>query len=211
MDESTEKRVRVLHPGAIPLLAVWMISVLFQGGCAPEPEQDRVPESVTFGRQTWMATNLADTLYRNGDPIPHAATADELWSAGEAGEGAFMRQADGTVLYNWHAFMDPRGLGPPGWRAPSNEDWSALAETLGADSAGWRLQHNDFRATLDGFRHYTGEYDGQGTYGSWWTTTVRSDDDWYVYFRGVGTDYTELYQGESSTYYGMSVRLIRDR
>ncbi len=102
MDKSTEIRVCVLHRGAIPFLAVWMNSLLFLGGCAPQTG----PEQVMFGNQTWMATNLTDTLYRNGDPIPHA--------------------------------------------------------------------------------------------------------DWYVYFRGVGTGYTELYQGESSTYYGMSVRLLRD-
>jgi uncharacterized protein (TIGR02145 family) len=158
-----------------------------------------------------MTINLSDTLYRNGDPIPHAVSAQELWAAGEAGNGVFMRQSDGTVLYNWYAFMDPRGLGPPGWRVPSDDDWGQLARTLGADSAGWHLQHNEFQATLDGFRHYTGEYDGQGTYGSWWTSTVRPDDDWYVYFRGVGREYAFLHKGESSMYYGMSVRLIRDR
>lgn len=192
-------------------IAAFMMSL---SACTP-PAAER--PSVSTGERTWMAVNLADTLYRNGDPILHVSTAEALWAAGESGTGAWMHTEAGPaaaeslgVLYNWHAFMDPRGLGPGGWRPPTTADWESLEHALGADSAGWQLQNGPFKAMLAGFRHYTGVYEGLGHYGSWWTSDVRPDDPWYVFFRGVGTDYTELYLGESSTYYGMSVRLVRD-
>lgn len=205
-------------------------------GCSGPPVDEPAGESAPFpvptvqiGEQIWMAENLALRQYRNGDTIRHAETPEELESFGFAEVGAWMYPAgDSTLaeefglLYNWFAVMDPRGIGPAGWRVPSDADWEQMAEQLGVDSVGVHLKvpelwkdegggtnSTGFSAVPAGFRHWDGTYEGLGIYGSWWTSTVLEDDSYYVWFRGVGHDYDHLHRERTSKFLGMSLRMIR--
>lgn len=193
---------------------------------APEPAGPAPLGAVRIGNQVWTASDLAVLHYRNGDPIPEAVTREDLLRFGEQGIGA--RMGGGTsgpdeprVFYNWYAATDPRGIGPEGWRLPTDSDWDVLTETLGEDSAGVALMSegrtprlpgangSGFDAGPHGYRGWD-SIEGRGRYASWWTGTQVETDPYYAIFRGVGTDYPGVHRGESSKYWGMSIRLISD-
>jgi uncharacterized protein (TIGR02145 family) len=152
-------------------------------------------KTVTIGDQVWMAENLNVDKFRNGDPIPHAQTAEEWQQAGENGQPAWCYYdndpANGKIygkLYNWYAVSDWRGLAPEGWRIPSDEDWEKLIKLLGGEeAAGGKLKATDttywqspntgannetgFSALPSGGRFYNGDFIGFGHAGVWWSST----------------------------------------
>lgn len=88
--------------------------------------------------QVWMKKNLNVAHYRNGDPIIHAATADEWQRCNMEQKGAWCYyendESNGEVygkLYNWYAVNDPRGIAPEGWHIPSDQEWITLERHLG--------------------------------------------------------------------------------
>lgn len=82
-------------------------------------------ESIQLGKQVWMKKNLTIKVFRNGDTIHHAKTAEEWVKAGQSGTPAWCHfnndesneQIHG-ILYNAHAVLDNRGLSPTGWHIP---------------------------------------------------------------------------------------------
>lgn len=199
----------------------------------PGPENhtpDTSPEFVRIGDQLWAARNLALRNYRNGDPIPQAASEEDFWDYSVRGEGAWCypqgnpeNEAIYGLLYNWYAIADERGLAPDGWHVPTDAEWEELVQTLGPDSAGLRLKaiegwpkggagtnESGFNAVAAGFRWHTGSFEGKDIYGSWWTATEHSEDDYFAWFRGVGADYEHVYRDSSSKYFGFSIRLLKD-
>lgn len=105
------------------------------------------PETVTIGKQVWLARNLAVTRFANGDPVPRITDADDWAAAGVAGQpaqsaydNAEARVARDGLLYNYAAIRDPRGLCPKGFRIPDDNDWAALESALGKDVAAVRLK-----------------------------------------------------------------------
>ncbi|NCU33313.1 MAG: hypothetical protein EOM23_10400, partial [Candidatus Moranbacteria bacterium] len=152
-------------------------------------------KTVTIGDQLWMAKNLNVDKFRNGDPIPHAQTAEEWLHAGENGQPAWCYYdndpANGKIygkLYNWYAVRDWRGLAPEGWRVPSDEDWEELIDLIGGEEgAGGKLKATDttywkspnFGATNEtgftglpgGGRGGSGSFGGVGGYGNFWSST----------------------------------------
>jgi uncharacterized protein (TIGR02145 family) len=95
-----------------------------------------VYNSVTIGTQVWMAENLKVTRYRNGDTIgtTNPATLDisdentpkYQWSydSNEGNAEIYGR------LYTWYTIADIRGLCPPGWHVPTNDEWLTLIDFL---------------------------------------------------------------------------------
>ncbi len=94
--------------------------------------------TVIIGTQEWMAENLRVTKYSNGDVIP-ADLSDADWYHTTSGAYAVFphEMVDGInsheemvaaygKLYNWFAVDDTRGLCPPGWKVPNNDDWDQL-------------------------------------------------------------------------------------
>jgi len=93
---------------------------------------------IVIGEQTWMAENLRESNYRNGDVIKHARTNDEWKNAwwNEQGAWCYVNNDPSTEkifgkLYNWYAVNDPRGLAPKGWHIPSDKEWFTLEENVG--------------------------------------------------------------------------------
>lgn len=96
--------------------------------------------TVNIGNQIWTNKNLEVANYRNGDPIPFAATAAD-WIAYNASQtGAYMYllfyiPTNGNSygpygkLYNWYAVNDSRGLAPVGYHVPTQTEWATFMGT----------------------------------------------------------------------------------
>lgn len=213
---------------AVVMTAMMLSS--FGGGASKE---EGASKEVTIGKQVWMTQNLNVDKFRNGDPIPEAKTDEEWRKAGENGEPAWSYYNNNPdngdrygKLYNWYAVNDPRGLAPEGWKIPSDEEWSRLADFLGGESvAGTKMKSTDFWADYEGksgngtnesgfsglpggFRYSGGAFDRIGKYGSWWssaeTNTYHAWGRTLLYSFGL---VSRVYDGKN---YGFSVRCLRD-
>ena len=149
-------------------------------------------QSVTIGSQVWMTKNLDVEKFQNGDPIPHAKTAEEWSEAANTKQPAWCYYdndpANGEKygkLYNWYALTDPRGLAPEGYIIPTDDDWTALTDYLGGQSIagkkmkseiGWKENGNgtnitNFSGLPGGFRNFNGYFNNLGYAGYWWSST----------------------------------------
>jgi uncharacterized protein (TIGR02145 family) len=94
-----------------------------------------------------MKRNLSVKIFRNGDTILHAKTAEEWVKAGQNGVPAWCHYDNNTsnddihgILYNAHAVLDKRGLAPIGWHIPDVNEWKTLfAQYGGENEAGFAL------------------------------------------------------------------------
>ena len=140
-------------------------------------------ESIQLGKQVWMKKNLTIKVFRNGDTILHAKTAEEWVKAGQSGIPAWCHYDNDApnedihgILYNAHAVLDKRGLAPTGWHIPDVIEWKTLfAQYGGENEAGFALiskkhwfvsewtPQND--ATSSGFEAFgSGARDNQGNF-----------------------------------------------
>ena len=153
-----------------------------------------------MGEHQWTTENLRVTHFNNGDAIPQAQSAEEWQSATNKKLPAWCYYEDEngidqtTVLYNWYAVHDPRGLAPSGSHIPSINEWTSLISQLGGikkcarmfkSSEGWlwpqaSLTHelNAFNAAPVGSRYTYLDasfewIDGwsKGRYVNYWTSS----------------------------------------
>jgi uncharacterized protein (TIGR02145 family) len=176
---------------------------------------------VIIGAQVWMTKNLEVSTFRNGDPIPQAAS-DEAWElAGKNKQPAWCYNGEHYgKLYNWYAVNDPRGLAPEGWHIPSDKEWTALEKALGEKPAkkmkstwGWHNKGNGtnssgFSSLPGGHRSYGGYFVNVGKYGYWWS--AKSSDTGYVVTRHLGYSTGGLYRDDGAKMRGLSVRCVKD-
>ena len=146
--------------------------------------------TVQIGEQCWLAENLRNENYSNGEPIVSSLTApqwtvtnDGAWAVygegntycvhaspdGDACDEAWSQEEFG-LLYNWYAVDDCRGLCPSGWHVPNDGEWMTLVQQFGGMSeAGEAL-----KAT------YSWQNEGNGTDSSGFTglaAGVRASSD----------------------------------
>lgn len=151
-----------------------------------------------IGDQIWSVKNLDVDTFRNGDPIPHAATDEQWEEAGENGTPAWCYYdndpANGETygkLYNWYAVNDPRGLAPEGWHIPSDDEWEILIDHLGGkdvagtkmkSTSGWASNGNGtnesgFSGLPGGYRTFAcAEFLDVSEYGAWWSSAEYGSD-----------------------------------
>jgi len=152
-----------------------------------EPSQDY--DTCQIGQQIWMAQNLNEPHFRNGDPIKQAKTLDEWKKAGNTCTPAWCYYDNDSALgekfgklYNFYAVNDPRGLAPKGWALPANADFQKLLSTLRKiDKDAMALQHPSFvgdcpdsdvlkfHAYGSGYRKESGAFSGKDEYASYWS------------------------------------------
>lgn len=215
------------------LSAVVMTAMMLSSWRGGASKEEGASKEVTIGKQVWMTQNLNVDKFRNGDPIPEAKTDEEWRKAGENGEPAWCYYNNNPdngdrygKLYNWYAVNDPRGLAPEGWKIPSDEEWSRLADFLGGKSvAGTKMKSTDFWADYEGKsgngtnesgfsglpggnRNYLGSFDSFGKFGYWWSSTEFSADvAWYRCLNSIDGNVLRLFSNKD---YGFSVRCLRD-
>jgi len=110
-------------------------------------------------------------------------------------------------LYDWETAVKAC---PPGWRLPTDEEWSAVEHIVGGRSiagkklkspSGWNKGINEtneygFSALPSGGGYGDGEFYGCGFNGFWWTGTEYGTG--LAWFRVMGYDYDGMGRG----YYG---------
>ena len=145
-----------------------------------------------IGTQIWAVVNLDVTIFKNGDAIPEAKTAEEWVKAGDNGQPAWCYYDDDPdngkkygKIYNWFAVRDARGLAPEGWHVPNDKEWETLIAYLGGEKVssgkmkttkGWKDNNNGtntsgFEAVPGGCRYFYGAFNNIGSNGYWWSST----------------------------------------
>jgi uncharacterized protein (TIGR02145 family) len=144
--------------------------------------------SVVIGTQTWTTENLNVSIFRNGDPIKEARTAQEWKMAGENEQPAWCYYnndpANGAKygkIYNWYAVNHPRGLAPEGWHVPTETEWRQLISISGSannliNCSEWQMVNNcsnpyGFSAVPGSTRSFTGIFGLPGS-AVWWTSSA---------------------------------------
>ena len=186
-------------------------------------------ETVTIGKQVWMAKNLNVDKFRNGEPIPQAKTDSEWLRVGENKQPAWCYYDNDPAngerygkLYNWYAVNDSRGLAPAGWHIPTDKEWLNLTYYLGErevvgtkmkSASGWKDEGNGnnesgFSGLPGGGRRSDGTfYDIGGTGCLWSSTEISSNSAWrrFLFYNFGGVSQDRFTKGS-----GFSVRCLRD-
>lgn len=184
-------------------------------------------QTVTIGKQVWMAKNLNVSTFRNGAVIAHAKTDAEWMRALEKKQPAWCYYDNDPTngvkygkLYNWYAVNDPRGLEPPGFHVPTQKEWDQLTGFLGEEAGlkmkskvGWEDDGNGTNSSgfsgLPGGRRYTdGTFEDVDSYGYWWTSVGDLID--LAWFRSLSYKRVDVLWRNDDKASGFSVRCIRD-
>lgn len=188
-------------------------------------------EVVVIGKQVWMQENLRTRTYRNGDTILHTPKKED-WAFLQKGAWCMVENSNTQCeiygkLYNHFAVSDSRGLCPKGWRVPSKEDFTILAQYLGGEAvAGGKLKEvgtscwqtpnlgasneSGFSGLPGGQRSKIGNFNNIGNIGTWWTSTKNQNNTaWSIsLFAFTGGNAVYKYYHELNE--GLSVRCIKD-
>ena len=179
-----------------------------------------------IGGKEWLAENLD---YK----FPGLAIGSWSYnpSAGYYNNDEAQYGIDGSkkcgLLYNWYAVKyleDHKSEYIPGWHVPTDAEWTALINAVGAN-AGTKLKAinnsvasgtwpTNWGGTDDyGFgvlpagRCSSGSYFNVGSYGTFWSVSEYSGTDaWYRYF-DTSASVARSYNYKT---YGYSVRLVKD-
>ncbi|GEM_PF-1332710 len=94
-----------------------------------------VYQIVEIGQQTWMAENLRSLHYHDGTPIEGVYSYDDEESLiNEYGRIYTWDAATNGEVDGGKANPVIQGICPPGWRLPSNDDWTELKDHIEAQS-----------------------------------------------------------------------------
>lgn len=193
-----------------------------------------VYQTIKIGSQWWMAENLKVTTYNDSTPILHILKSenDSIWR--NLSEGAMTILSGGTsVVYNWYAVSNLKGIAPKGWHIPTDEEWRTLEKEIGmssteADKTGWRgtnvaeklmiksstgwpvdgvfgSNSFGFTALSTGCRFVTGESTSGNAF--WWTSTLNNSQPYYRYIDGFRN---EIFRHFTYKTAGYSIRCIKD-
>ncbi len=177
----------------------------------------------TINKLQWTTSNLSVKRFKNGEKIMHAQTEQEWFYASKNKLPAWCYYEDEngvdtkTILYNWYAVVDPRGLAPMGSHIPTVFEWDDFINTLGGENVtprkimaktGWETNQNFeehpanvFNAKPVGSRYAnlsptTHWYDGKskGKYTNFWTSTSWNQDLKleYAYRIGLAHNYSSV-------------------
>ncbi len=186
--------------------------------------------TVKIGDQWWMAENLKETKYRNGDDIPKVED-NSTWAGLSTGARCAYNNSESTAntygyLYNWYAVDDDRNIAPSGWRVPTDAEWTTLTTYLGGESvAGGKLKEtgtthwnspntgatdeSGFSALPGGYRYFSsGVFYHLGYLAQFWSATESSTD--HAWNRYLDYHNSDVRRYNDTKRYGFSVRLVRD-
>jgi uncharacterized protein (TIGR02145 family) len=193
-----------------------------------DPIENRRYKTIKIGSQIWMAENLRATKFNDGSSIP-LATGRETWiNLKSPGYCWYINQIENGntygALYNWYV-VETGKICPKGWHVPADWEWSTLSDYLGGfEVAGGKLKEasithwngpntgatneTGFTALPGGYRNYFGEFDLDGNYGYWWSSTESYAD--YAWYRYMYYNNSNIVRGNLGKQNGFSVRCVRD-
>ncbi|NCU04942.1 MAG: hypothetical protein GXC73_13230 [Chitinophagaceae bacterium] len=206
---------------------------------SPPPPLPPAPTSLTdidgnvypvikIANKHWINKNLDVTHYRNGDTIPQVQDS-ATWANLTTGAWCYYENqtANGTTygkLYNWYAMNDPRGIAPEGWHVPTNDEWTAMIDSLGGSTvSGGKLKatslwnspntgatnSSGFNALPGGLRYPFLQFNHKGNWGVWWSSTPSDMSPDLGIFIRLSNDSQEIYGPHPfEKTYGYSIRLI---
>ena len=193
--------------------------------------------TVQIGQQCWIRENLRTTHHADGTAIPAGGsnTSDTEPYYYDYSSHSLPLETRG-YLYNWPAAMV---VCPAGWHLPSDAEWTALTDYVSsqpeyicggdnsyiakalASTEGWNADTNTCTVGNDqasnnatGFSAVpTGTCNGLSFYNSdgyayFWSSTEKSSSN--VWRRSLSYNYAGMERFSGSTYYGRSVRCLRD-
>ncbi len=191
-----------------------------------------VYKTVKIGDQWWMAENLKETQYRNGDEIPKV-DYNTSWKNISTGARYGYSSAVTFIetygyLYNWYAVNDSRSIAPNGWHVPTDDEWNTLQNTLGGTMAGGKLKEtgtthwdspNTGATNKSRFTALPGGYRFDkissllGSSTDFWSSTqyvLSGNPQKAAWTRGLYNGDTEITRSNQSFTYGFSIRLVKD-
>ncbi len=186
-------------------------------------------QTVTIGKQVWIASNLKTTHYNDGAAIP--LVKDSIAWGNLNTSGYCWYKNNQTVygntygaLYNWYA-VETGKLCPLGWHIPTEADWTTLTGYLGGEKvAAGKLKETGkthwietspettnstgFTALPGGSRMSYGPFNFIGTHGVWWSSEEKSlGNAWLHSMLCNGND---LFTVDYDKMFAVSVRCIKN-
>lgn len=174
-------------------------------GSFTDARDGKVYKTVTIGKQTWMAENLAFK----------APTGCWAYSNNETNVKMY------GYLYDWET---AKNVAPAGWHLPSEKECKKLIDFLGGKfNSGEKLKaantgeetvnrnrgNNESGFTgLPAGRYAMGKFEGVGIFWVWWTSTKNNK----FTASDVSLKFDEYWVSEGHTYLenGQSVRCVKD-
>ena len=114
--------------------------------------------------------------------------------------GVDIWEKDGKFYFTWEAGM--REAKAQGFRLPTKEEWEQSFEII------WKDQLFDFlKLNFAGYRYYSnGQYNSQGSYGYYWSSTPVSNYSYNANFYSGGGSIANVYNRG----FGFSVRCLKN-
>ena len=190
-------------------------------------------KTVSIGTQTWMAQNLnyeTANSYCYGNTPSNCTKYGRLytWAAAMDSAGSWSANGKGCGDAKTCTPTYPvRGVCPTGWHLPTNAEFETLCTAVGGSStAGTKLKltsgWNDFEgksgngvdaysfsALPAGYRNYNEDYNFEGNYAFFWSSTEISSNYAYDMDLRYSNDYASLKNGSLKND-GFSVRCVKD-
>ena len=173
-------------------------------------------ETYTSDSTSWCYDNDPANCAKYGRLYTWAAAMDSVgtWSTNGKGCGYYGKICSPTYPV--------RGVCPKGWHLPSYDEWDALSTAVGGSFTagtklkfvtGWSDSGNGtdtfgFSALPAGLRYGIGDYDYEGDYANFWSSTEGGSLDAYTMGLYYGDDNANLNYGLKN--FGFSVRCLKD-
>jgi len=191
---------------------------------------ENVYQTVQIGGQLWMAENLKVTHYSDSSEITYIINNEDWGSYDEGQYGVYDNDpANADIygnLYNFAVVDDSRGVCPPGWHVPSDEEYTILTDYLGGESvAGGKMKEagtehwnspnsgatneSGFTGFPAGYRFYSnGFYSSMGFYGYFWSSSEYAS--YSAWFRALYYHHSSVLRYANDRQEGFSIRCIKD-
>ena len=172
-------------------------------GSFTDARDGKIYKTITIGKQTWMAENLAYKMPGACWPYDNNETHTKTYG----------------YLYDWE---NAKKAAPAGWHLPSEDEWNKLTKFLGGNfDGGEKLKAKNTGGTgrsngtdesgfngLPAGRYAGGKFEGIGNYWVWWTSS--SSGKLLAHSRSM--EFSQYWVGEQLLLKenGHSVRCIKD-
>ena len=196
--------------------------------CVTDSRDGKTYRTVKIGSQWWMAENLnyeTDNSFCYNDSAEYCEKYGRLytWVAAMDSAGTWSTNGKGCGYHKTCSPIYPvRGVCPEGWHLPTQSEWNTLFKAVGGSSvagtklkstSGWNSSGNgtdafSFSALPAGLRNLSGNYDNEGNYAYFWSSTEHYNYNAYRMY--LNCDYDDASLDVSNMNSGFSVRCVKD-